>query len=221
MLSRVLGGAARARRARRFRAIHDRYRAYTMLPREAFVENLELASRYAGVPGAIVECGTWKGGMSAGLAEVLGPARDYWLFDSFEGLPPARAIEGGAALAWQAATDAPDYHDNCRAAEADAAAAMRLAGAPATIVPGWFRDTLPPARFPGGIAILRLDADWYDSTRQILDALFDRVNPGGLVIVDDYYTWEGCARAVHDFLSARERAERIRSYGGVCYLEKL
>lgn len=192
-----------------------------MVPRDVFVENLELAAAYAAVPGAIVECGTWKGGMSAGLATVLGPDRGYFLFDSFEGLPPARPIDGAAAAKWQADTAAPNYHDNCRAAEADAVEAMRRAGVHARVTAGWFSDTLPGTSVPDGIAILRLDADWYDSTMQVLEALFDRVRPGRVLIVDDYYTWDGCARALHDFLSRRGRAERIRSYKSVCFIEKL
>ena len=54
-----------------------------------YIANLVLSGRAAGVPGAIVECGTWKGGMIAGIASLLGASREYYLYDSFEGLPPA------------------------------------------------------------------------------------------------------------------------------------
>ena len=57
----------------------------------------------------------------------------------------------------------------------------------------------------GDIAILRLDADWYASTKICLAYLFDRVVPGGFVIVDDYGTYAGCQRAVDEFIGARER----------------
>jgi O-methyltransferase len=74
-------------------------------------------------------------------------------------------------------------------------------------------------RVDGGIALLRLDGDWYESTMACLDALYDRVVPGGLVIIDDYYTWDGCARAVHDFLSRRGVSARIRQWANaICYL---
>lgn len=65
-----------------------------------------------------------EGGMSAAMAPVLGGERKYELFDSFEGLPPGKDIDGVAAHAWQAAKDDPEYRDNCRASEDDARAAM-------------------------------------------------------------------------------------------------
>ena len=61
------------------------------------------------------------------------------------------------------------------------------------------------------IAVLRLDGDWYGSTMTCLEHLFDKVLPGGIVLMDDYYAWEGCSKAVHDFLSARSATEQIRS----------
>ena len=67
------------------------------------------------------------------------------------------------------------------------------------LIKGWFAETLPFFNPPAPIAILRLDGDWYDSTFQCLTHLYHWVAPGGVIIVDDYYAWEGCARAVHDF----------------------
>jgi O-methyltransferase len=197
-------------------------KSFTMIHPADFATNLELAKRFSAVRGAVVECGTWRGGMIAGIAAVLGNSRDYHLFDSFEGLPPAREIDGAAALQWQANADAPTYYDNCTASEEDARAAMQTVGATrAHFHKGWFQDTLPRATFPDGIAILRLDADWYDSTIVVLDHLFDSVAPGGLILIDDYYTWDGCSRAVHDFLSKRQRPERIHEHRGICYITKL
>jgi O-methyltransferase len=69
------------------------------------------------------------------------------------------------------------------------------------------------------IAVLRLDGDWYDSTMLCLEHLFPLVVPGGLMLIDDYYTWDGCARAVHDYLSREQAAERIeKTSGGVAYI---
>ena len=73
-----------------------------MLHEGKYVNNLELCFEYKRIPGCVVECGVWRGGMSAGMAEVLGVERNYFLFDSFEGLPPAREdLDGTAAVAWQ------------------------------------------------------------------------------------------------------------------------
>lgn len=213
--ARALGGQAR------YDAIFREFKRFTMIGKWRYTANLELADRFSSVDGAIVECGTWKGGMIAGMARLLGRGRSYYLFDSFEGLPEAQAVDGEAARRWQADKTSPRYFNNCIAAEQDARTAMELAGAAhSRIEKGWFKDTLPSAEFPGGIAMLRLDADWYDSTITILDHLFKSVNAGGVMIIDDYYTWDGCTRAVHDFLSKNRCAERISAHRGVCFIQK-
>jgi O-methyltransferase len=197
------------------------FRPYTMIWPRLYISNLKLAERVVGMPGAIVECGTWRGGMIAGIAKTLGP-RDYWLFDSFEGLPPAEPLDGEKAVAYQLDTDSPHYYNNCTASEDDAVEAMRLAGVPDPhLVKGWFEDTLTSGVFGEGIALLRLDADWYKSTYQILDVLFPQVNPGGLILIDDYRTWPGCRKAVHDYLGEHDRCERVKRFGGVYYMTKL
>src|ERR1041384_2429634 len=75
---------------------------YTMIPFLVYLDNLALARQVSALEGDIVECGVWRGGMIAGISRVLGNARKYWLFDSFEGLPPAQHTDGEAALKWQA-----------------------------------------------------------------------------------------------------------------------
>ncbi len=225
----MVAGTSRITRhvAKRVDSIHQRYstyrlfRDYTMIPWWIYIANLKLASSAEGIPGAIVECGTWKGGMIAGIARTLGP-RDYWLFDSFEGLPPVEPIDGPAAKKWQQNTTSRRYYNNCTASQADAAEAMRLSGtANPHLVKGWFEDTLPQAAFPDGIAILRMDADWYKSTYQILDSLFPQVNQGGLIIIDDYGSWEGCHKAVHDYLTQHGRSESVQRFRQVYYITKL
>ena len=206
---------------RKYYAIQQLFREYTMIPGGIYVSNLKLARSAASIPGAVVECGTWKGGMIAGIAKLLGKDRDYYLFDSFEGLPPVEAIDGQSAKQWQEDTESPYYFDNCAASKIDAANAMSLADIrDAKLVKGWFEDTLPGATFPSGIAILRVDSDWYKSTFQVLNSLFPFVNENGLVIIDDYYVWDGCSKAVHDYLSENKRSERISSYKGVCFIKK-
>jgi len=194
---------------------------YTMVREGTFQDNLALAEEVKHVAGCVIECGVWRGGMIAGLATVMGKDRNYFLFDSFRGLPPAKSIDGQAALNYQADKESPTYYDNCTASSGFARSAMEIVGVRKyAIVPGWFADTIPAAHIREPIAILRLDADWYDSTAICLNSLFDRVAMDGLIIVDDYYAWDGCARAVHDFLSRRQATERIRQRGTVCYLIK-
>ena len=203
---------------RRFHRVFEKYRAFTMVPEDVYVGNLQLALKVRDVPGEIVECGTWRGGMIAGMADTLGPDRKYVLFDSFEGLPLAKEIDGAAAHAWQANLTGPMYHNNCRAAQEEAEQAMSMSVAKNySIVKGWFSDTLPNAEV-GPIALLRLDADWYDSTKEILHNLANRVVRGGLLLIDDYYAYEGCAVAVNEFAAARKWMIRQHRKGEVCHI---
>jgi hypothetical protein len=202
--------------------LYQKYKDFTMIPEREFVDNLELCRRHTHIKGVIVECGVWRGGMSAAMSEVLGRDRTYFLFDSFEGLPDAKEIDGNQAIAWQANKTSPGYYNNCKAEEEYAHKAMQMAMVKNYYTKrGWFSETLPFFPKEEKIALLRLDGDWYDSTMDCLVNLFDKVVPGGIIIIDDYYMWDGCSRAVHDFLSTNKRVERIsRSLNGVCFIYK-
>jgi len=193
-----------------------------MIPNEIYYENLELVSKFSNINGVVVECGVWKGGMIAGIANILGLNRKYYLFDSFEGLPKAKDIDGDLAIKWQSDTSSDWYFDNCSADRRFAEQAMKLSGAENYYIEkGWFENTLIDYPFSDKIAVLRLDCDWYDSTFLCLEELFPKVVKNGLIIIDDYYTWDGCAIAVHDYLSKYKLACRIRMTNkGICYIIK-
>ena len=160
--------------------------------------------------------------MIAGMVDILGAERTYYLFDSFEGLPEVKEIDGVSAKVWQSNKEGVDYFDNCKADESDAREAMQRSGATNyNINKGWFSESLTSFNSPNGIAVLRLDADWYDSTMDCLVQLFPKINAGGILILDDYYTWEGCAKAIHDYLSANKLPYRIHSHKDICYIIKL
>lgn len=202
-----------------YNVIYAHFKNYTMLRRKRYILNLKLVYNHRNTRGAIVECGTWRGGMIAGIASLLGKERSYYLFDSFEGLPDAQPIDGQRALEWQRAASPSEEHNNCCADQGEAETAMkRSAATDVHIIKGWFNESLP--KYNGGkIALLRLDADWYESTMQCLEQLFFRVVPDGIIIFDDYYTWPGCALAVHEFLSKHERPEGIHQYkNSIAYL---
>jgi O-methyltransferase len=118
--------------------------------------------------------------------------------DSFDGLPPPDS---------RYPVDAGDVHstiDFLRVSEEDLRANFEKFGVSTENVdflPGWFEDTLPTL-VNRNLAILRMDGDMYSSSTHILSALFDRVTPGGFVIVDDY-ALKGARVAVHDFLDER------------------
>jgi hypothetical protein len=200
--------------------IYRRYRDFTMITPSLFARNLALCATRAPASGCIVECGVWRGGMSAGMADTI-PGRLHVLFDSFEGLPPVQDIDGEAAVSWQRNTSSPHYVDNCRAERGYAERAMRMSAAKRfKLVEGWFSDTLATFTPEEPIAVLRLDGDWYDSTLQCLSALYPHVMRGGLIIIDDYFTWDGCARAVHDYLSRTRAVERIEGGSNLCFMIK-
>jgi hypothetical protein len=167
------------------------------------------------VPGHVVECGVWRGGCGlamllaqrAAFGEVLRPVH---FMDSFAGLPLVGCRDGTAAAAWQANTE-----DNCVASREELELTLRsfkFTSGEFEIWEGLFSATLPDVvgALPA-IALLRIDCDWYDSTRECLDALMPLVSNHATVIVDDYFAWDGSARAVHDYLSCNDLPYRIRS----------
>lgn len=210
----------RALRQIRLRATIRKYAEFSMVPKRKAIANLLLCQERAPPTGCIVECGVWRGGMSAGMADVL-PGRLHFLFDSFEGLPPATELDGQEAIAYQRDKNSPAYFDNCSAERSFADKAMRMSAAgDFNLVQGWFNKTLPGLQLPEPIAVLRLDADWYESTMECLSSFYPQVMPGGIIILDDYYAWDGCSRAVHDYLSMQKTTDRIYQFRGVPFLIK-
>jgi len=171
---------------------HERLYSLIDLVRQVEQENL---------PGAIVECGVWKGGAAALVARTIkrfGYRRALWLFDSFAGLPAPSAKDGAAA----AAQYAVDRGESSVTDVLAALAKFKIDPTRVTIVPGWFDQTLPAKQSAiGPIALLRLDGDWYESTRTCLEVLASQVTPGGFVVIDDYGSWPGARQAVDEFLA--------------------
>ena len=67
-------------RLTRYRGIHRRFSKYTMISKTAYLRNLALVHNFSQVQGTVVECGVWRGGMSAGMATLLGVEREYQIF---------------------------------------------------------------------------------------------------------------------------------------------
>lgn len=203
---------ATAGEAARIRALDP----YTMTSAER-LWSLMNAVRYVvdeGVPGDFVECGVWRGGSvmaMAGELMRLGVAdRRIWLYDTFAGMtaPTEADIEassGTTATDLLATTPVADG-DNvwCVAGIADVQANVRSTGYPFeqfTFVEGDVAATLQESA-PEQIALLRLDTDWYESTKAELDVLYPRLAVGGVCILDDYGHWLGARRAVDEYFDA-------------------
>jgi O-methyltransferase len=219
----LLVDMVRFMRKDKYKDLYSKYKIYSMIDEKTFIDNLKLSEYFSKQNnGCIVECGVWRGGMSAALAEICGVDRKYYLFDSFEGLPSAKEEDGKAAKEWQNDKHGPLYFNNCKAEIHYAEQAMSLSLASNyEIVKGWFSETLPNFNADEKISVLRLDGDWYGSTMECLTNLYEKIVPGGLIIVDDYYAWDGCTRAIHDFFSRNSLTDRIRqTQNGVCYILK-
>jgi len=166
-----------------------------------------------GVPGDFIETGTWRGGSAIFMRALLrahGVAgRTVWVADSFEGMPrPADAADGyDYSDIGYLAVSLPQVQRNF--------ARFGLLDDQVKFLKGWFADTLPKAPVKQ-LAILRLDGDMYSSTMDALVNLYDKLSPGGYVIVDDYYSWPSCKRAVTEFLATRNATPEILPVDWTC-----
>lgn len=163
-----------------------------------------------GVEGDVLETGVAAGGSMMMAAVTLldrgDRTRDLWLFDTFEGMPPPdpevdRNYRGDAAQPLWDAQVRDGHNAWCYASLDTVRTNMAATGYPAErvhYVQGKVQDTTP-AQAPGRIALLRLDTDWYDSTRHELEHLYPRLVPGGVLIIDDFGQWEGCRKAVEEW----------------------
>jgi hypothetical protein len=195
------------------RAVIRAVRPWTMTSNEKLFA-LVVAVRYVvdhGIPGDVVECGVWRGGSMQAIARVLAAHgatdRELHLFDTFEGMPPPTEedIQRGGPTAEELLRTKPRTAWVWAIADLDdVRAGMEQVDYPAERVhyhPGLVEETIPGAA-PEQIALLRLDTDWYSSTKHELEHLYDRVPSGGVVIIDDYDYWEGSRKAVDEFIAA-------------------
>jgi len=180
---------------------------------------LHEAVRYlvrAHIPGAIVECGVWRGGsmMAAAysLIEAGDTSRDLYLFDTYEGMVAPTDADvriDGADAATLMAREAPSTDAGSIwkvAGLEDVRTNMARTGYPVGLmhfVEGRIEDTVPRAA-PETISLLRLDTDWYESTRHEMEHLYPRLSPGGILILDDYGHWGGARKAVDEYVEAHD-----------------
>ncbi|MEI6609644.1 MAG: TylF/MycF/NovP-related O-methyltransferase [Deltaproteobacteria bacterium] len=207
----------------------------TMLSKRRLVtlyQQVAYCERY-GIPGAFVECGVWKGGAMGMMAQAnmqTGKSRRHLhLFDVFQEIcEPDAAVDGEKALRevqqymgsghdkgkLQPLTGIYNFMGGPGTLAENRKLLEKTIGYPVELLQyhvGWFQETLPAVHEAiGPIAILRLDGDWYASTKVCLEYLFDKVVKGGIVIIDDYGTYEGCRRAVDEFMNT----ECVQAYLG-------
>ncbi len=175
----------------------------------ALVRAVEYVSARA-IPGALVECGVWRGGSMMAVALTLlrlgVTDRELYLYDTFTGMtePSDEDVKpSGERAADLLASEGPDSDIWAIASLDQVREAVLSVGYPEErihFVQGPVQETLP-ARAPDDIALLRLDTDWYSSTKHELVHLYPRLARGGVLILDDYAHWQGARRATDEYMS--------------------
>lgn len=196
------------------RSIIPLVRPYTMTSAEK-LQALITAVQYlakAGIPGAFVECGVWRGGSMHAVARTLDRCgvhdRDLYLFDTFQGMTEPterdRKVTRQDVSAAELMVDSPkDSWLWAVASKEDVLQGLSTLPYPQDrfhLVEGPVEETVPGAA-PETIALLRLDTDWYESTRHELEHLYPRLQPGGVLIIDDYGSWQGSKEATDEYVA--------------------
>jgi hypothetical protein len=193
-------------------------RPYTMTSPERLFALIE-AVKYVvsnNIPGSFVECGVWKGGSMMAIAETLHQLkvtdRQLYLYDTFAGMPPPTEedknySEETAAAMLQKESDVKEEsvvwaYSNL----AEVKANISQVAYPANNIHYIEGDVLQtiPANDPGQIALLRLDTDWYESTKHEMVHLYPKLISSGVLIIDDYGYWKGSRKAVDEYMAANQ-----------------
>jgi hypothetical protein len=202
------------------RELIARVRPYSMTSAERLIGTIDAVDYVVdrGIEGALVECGVWRGGsvlaMILRLQRLGVRDRDVYLYDTFEGMTaPAEvdtsAFDEPALLTWSRARTAGStawgyLFEPETFGLHHVQALLAGTGYPSErihFIEGRVEHTLPGTA-PAKIALLRLDTDWYESTRHELVHLYPNVAPGGVLIIDDYGHWDGCRKAVDEYFSS-------------------
>lgn len=200
-----------------FMSLYEKVRPFTMTSPErlyTLYQSVHHVVRH-GIPGDFVECGVWKGGscmMMALTLERLGDrSRRIWLYDTFEGMSePTEAdkqLTGESAESLLRQEDRADQTSVwCWSTIEEVKANVMSTGFPAdrfVFSKGKVEDTIP-ATLPDTISLLRLDTDWYESTRHELIHLYPLLSSTGILIIDDFGHWEGAKKAVLEYFSGQD-----------------
>lgn len=173
---------------------------FTMLSNKRLTKLYELIQSGVLPPGIFVECGVAKGGALAMMYHASKGQREIYGFDSFEGMPELSNEDEGHGKNWVGykCSGNEGIHSALNTLKVFKVNENKI-----KLVKGWFEDTLPITSLDT-IALLRLDNDWYASTKYCLEILYPKLAKGGVVIIDDYLTFIGCRKAVDEFRTQNE-----------------
>lgn len=201
--------------------LHVTSRRLTMIRVHQLIEMCEVVNdlRERGVEGSFLETGTAMGGSAILLTALKESERELVVYDVFGQIPPP-TVEDGEDVHQRYATivsggakgpGGSDYYGYQEDLLGKVAAAFASAGYPVDdhrvrLVQGLFENTLHPE---GPIAFAHLDGDWYESTMVSLQRVVPHLSVGGVLVIDDYHSWSGCARAVDEYFAERDDFERV------------
>ncbi len=194
---------------KQFLAIYRQIEKYTLVPFErcyALYQAVQYIIRN-NIQGDFAECGVWRGGSCMLIARTLQASgitnRKIYLYDTFAGMPEPGPHDGETEKdEWQRLQATPGRM--CFAPIEDVKSNLASTGYPAgnfILVKGKVEETIP-GTVPAAISLLRLDTDWYESTRHELLHLYPLLVKSGVLIVDDYGAWQGARKAVDEYFSA-------------------
>ena len=146
---------------------------------------------------------------------LYGNKRTVWYLDSFEGLPKPTKEDGERSKLLGEGSLKANYEDTKKFIYET----LKLPKDNNIIVKGYFKDTIPTLRL-NKIAILRIDADYYESYKLVLENFYHRVVPGGYVIFDDYGSWEGAKKAVDEFFKGSVKLKYLTKPPCPAYIKK-
>lgn len=201
-----------------------RVRPYTMTSPErikALIDAVTYLNKYE-IEGDLVECGVWKGGSSMAMLLAMKQdgllSRDVYLYDTFEGMTAPKEMD--MAVTGKSASDYLEQEDKLTSVVwaysgldevKQNVRSVEYPDEKIQFIKGPVEDTLLK-HIPERIAFLRLDTDWYESTKIELEVLFPKLVPGGIMIIDDYGHWEGCKKAVDEY---------FQEYGSPVFLNRI
>lgn len=180
------------------------------------------------IPGDFVECGVWRGGngiIAKKIFEHLGSNKNVWMFDTFEGMtkPTVFDIKAKSKISAEKKffeSQKKNYNEWCYASLDDVQDNIIKSGLSLnsfTFIKGDVCETLKQIEnIPNQISVLRLDTDWYESTKNELEVLYPKLNNKGVLIIDDYGSWEGARKAVDEYFSKKTTKPLLHAIDHTC-----
>ena len=191
---------------------------YTMTSPRRIIATAK-ACKYAvanDIPGDFVECGVWRGGnaiVARRMFDLMGSEKLVWMFDTFEGMTVPTQLD----VASYSGKSASDFYKKslkegktnwCLASIEDVREnflASSLSLDSVRFIKGDVCETLKdPKNLPSDVAVLRLDTDWYESTKFEMETLYPILSSKGVLLIDDYGHWEGSRKAVDEFFATQD-----------------